>query len=578
MKKRALVTTLIAGCSLAFPGPAGASDPVFLGQNWSPADRQWFYTAPQGSQLIQYSWFKALERPDTQDLFVSDSLVRFGYLPNPVSPANPDGLPVGLVRDREGQAVWLGMTCAACHTGQINYNGATMQIDGAPANSDLYGFLAELSQSLSQTNQDNAKFDRFAGRVIGAGGNPEQKAALRRALDPFSTRFTTFVQDSTPDSPWGPARTDAFGMIFNRVSSIDLKIAANSRKPNAPVSYPHLWDTSWHDRVQWNAGAPNGSVVERLGRNVGEVLGVFARIRLEKPTGLLRYYPSSVKRFNLIALDEKVGHLRSPRWPPAILGPINEEKAAQGKEWYRTQCASCHRLVDRDAPNRKLEVWKSRVSEIGTDPAMATVPLTRDSATGSLQGVRQSIWYGERMREREPVFNLVSNVVIGAILSPIADAAADKILYEPPPDDRSALRSALYLGVIRNGPKTEAEATVDNKLRVGIKSFASQGLTTGEGYYKARPLNGIWATAPYLHNGSVPNLYQLLLPPEQRDATFSVGSREFDPKNVGFASSPGDGGFRFDTSLPGNRNTGHLYGTGLSDEQRWQLIEFLKTL
>src|SRR5207253_8739809 len=55
--------------------------------------------------------------------------------------------------------------------------------------------------------------------------------------------------------------------------------------------------------------------------------------------------------------------------------------------------------------------------------------------------------------------------------------------------------------------------------------------------YKARPLNGIWATAPYLHNGSVRTLYQLLLPADQREAAFEVGNREFDPTQVGYVSS-----------------------------------------
>ncbi len=56
--------------------------------------------------------------------------------------------------------------------------------------------------------------------------------------------------------------------------------------------------------------------------------------------------------------------------------------------------------------------------------------------------------------------------------------------------------------------------------------------------YIARPLNGIWATAPYLHNGSVPTLYDLLLPAEQRPRTFYTGSNEFDPVKVGYVRPP----------------------------------------
>ncbi len=103
--------------------------------------------------------------------------------------------------------------------------------------------------------------------------------------------------------------------------------------------------------------------------------------------------------------------------------------------------------------------------------------------------------------------------------------------------------------------------------------------------YKARPLDGIWATAPYLHNGSVPSLYQLLLPEDKRVKAFKVGSREFDPVNIGYAT---DTGFHFDTSLPGNRNTGHsgprhtqIKDDGVwrdyTEEERWALVEYMKT-
>jgi hypothetical protein len=106
--------------------------------------------------------------------------------------------------------------------------------------------------------------------------------------------------------------------------------------------------------------------------------------------------------------------------------------------------------------------------------------------------------------------------------------------------------------------------------------------------YRARPLNGIWATAPFLHNGSVPSLYQLLLPAERRDTVFYTGSRQFEPRNVGFATTAFQGGFRFDTSLPGNWNRGHEFrnaprgrgviGPELTDAERWEIIEYLKML
>src|SRR4029450_9868187 len=100
--------------------------------------------------------------------------------------------------------------------------------------------------------------------------------------------------------------------------------------------------------------------------------------------------------------------------------------------------------------------------------------------------------------------------------------------------------------------------------------------------YANQPLDGIWARAPYLHNGSVPTLRDLLEPPEQRRQVLYRGYDVFDQDKVGFVSHvPEEHGrtvFQFDTRLPGNGNGGHLYGTDLSAEQKKALVEYMKQL
>ena len=109
------------------------------------------------------------------------------------------------------------------------------------------------------------------------------------------------------------------------------------------------------------------------------------------------------------------------------------------------------------------------------------------------------------------------------------------------------------------------------------------------GGYKARPLNGIWATAPFLHNGSVPTLYDLLSPASERPKKFYLGNLEFDPERVGYRTEAKKGTFKLDTSIPGNLNIGHEFrgstgdtegviGRALAPGERMALIEFLKTL
>jgi mono/diheme cytochrome c family protein len=100
--------------------------------------------------------------------------------------------------------------------------------------------------------------------------------------------------------------------------------------------------------------------------------------------------------------------------------------------------------------------------------------------------------------------------------------------------------------------------------------------------YANHPLDGVWARAPYLHNGSVPTLRDLLEAPEDRPDRFYRGNDVFDHGRVGFVSTvPTANGLEFtvyDTSLPGNGNGGHLWGTQLSDDQKAALVEYMKTL
>ena len=102
--------------------------------------------------------------------------------------------------------------------------------------------------------------------------------------------------------------------------------------------------------------------------------------------------------------------------------------------------------------------------------------------------------------------------------------------------------------------------------------------------YANMPLDGIWLRAPYLHNGSVPTLRDLLNRADKRPATFYRGNDIYDQQNMGFvsnaASAYGRPLFLFDVTVPGNSNAGHegkLFGTALSDSQKSAIVEYLKT-
>jgi mono/diheme cytochrome c family protein len=113
---------------------------------------------------------------------------------------------------------------------------------------------------------------------------------------------------------------------------------------------------------------------------------------------------------------------------------------------------------------------------------------------------------------------------------------------------------------------------------LGASNADVQGAQDG---YVARPLVGVWLLGPYLHNGSVPTLSDLLSPPGQRPGIFYRGYDVVDPEKVGFVSTGPQAaarGFRFDTALRGNGNGGHQYGADLSEADKRALLEYLKTL
>jgi hypothetical protein len=128
------------------------------------------------------------------------------------------------------------------------------------------------------------------------------------------------------------------------------------------------------------------------------------------------------------------------------------------------------------------------------------------------------------------------------------------------------------------------EAPPDPLNQVNFRGDRAVGLRAVQGAeYRARPLDGIWATAPYLHNGSVPNLDALLRKAADRPKEFSIGVRTFDPVHVGYKTDvPGFPKYHVvgpdNKEIVGHSNKGHEFGASLSDEQRKQLIEYLKTL
>jgi hypothetical protein len=204
----AAIATAI-GILASVPGlPRAQPAVVYSDQRWSAADRDTFYTTSQGSRVMPHTWFKALRRADSNEPFAADQLQRYGYLPNDRSKSNPEGLPVGFVIDGNAATGDFGMTYAACHTAQLEYqkDGKTyaLRLDGAPANADFQQFLADLTAAARATSMQPDRFYGFAMTVLGNGYSTAKAAQLKTSFDAWVKQFGDFMDKSLPTSPWGP--------------------------------------------------------------------------------------------------------------------------------------------------------------------------------------------------------------------------------------------------------------------------------------------------------------------------------------------------------------------------------------
>ena len=555
------LAALVLTCGIE-PGraqPAGASPPApvlgYSEQGWSAADRDVFYTTDQGSRMMNYAWFRALRRLDVDQPFAADSLQRYGYLPNDQSKTNPFGLPVGFVVNGSAASGEIGMTCAACHTAQLEYQKDwvthALRIDGAPANADFQQFLADLTDAARATLSQPDRFQVFAHDVLGAGYSDPKAAQLKIDFGAWVKQFGDFMDMSLPPLRWGPGRLDAFGMIFNRVAARDLGITGNFKIADAPVSYPFLWNASRQDHTQWNGGVPNGLYIQAIGRNTGEVFGVFANFKPQSLSAHLKRYKNNSADFaGLQTLEEKIVALKPPPWPRDIFG-LDEALASRGKPLFEAKCGGCH--AQQQSPD-VFQAWKTQVKAVGTDPKMVSTPSACPFREFPAGGLLPPPPIGATLANPAATHDVLANAVVGSLLD-----EASGFPLTPGKIARSGecgVRSAGDLGDLfpnQTAPgalsaskpsiiqllQLQAFVTTQlkDKVMARFSNFYLKPPAVHPGpAYEVRVLHGIWATAPYLHNGSVPNLWELLKPAKERKPTFKVGSRVFDFKNVGYGT------------------------------------------
>ena len=564
------------------------------GSKWTPEIRNKFYTQDQGSHLIPLKWALALKQKNGEP-FMADSLQRYGYLPNPDSPE--PGLPVGFTTGQTPTGKMLGMTCSACHTREIEVEGKAYRIDGGPAISDFQVFMIDLDLAVNTLLTDTKAFSIFADSVLGSGATNVEKEILLGDLATWYLPYHTIVKGSFADNVvWGPGRLDAIAMILNRVSGLDIGTAPdhiikeNIKRADAPVRYPFLWNASVQDFTQWPGFSPNGNRIFALTRNLGEVFGVFGEFHPVKDKhDLLKinYVKNNSANFSgLNKLENLIMKLDAPKWP----WKIDQALAAQGKIIFdkkdiaqgNSSCSDCHGIKKGEFRSFSTESWKTPIMDVGTDTREANL-LKSTVKTGVLEG---AVAYpgATPLKAVDSAVSVLGVAVIGSILQhylPVRDDSLEEKALTDIEKFESKVKSEI--AKIENEIDDDIEkpgsvGTLDD-LKKSLVIIDSKAVLPA---YESRVLQGIWAVAPYLHNGSVPTLSELLKPDSERVESFSVGP-EYDIENVGLSATQKKFNYILKTSgcekiNSGDSRCGHNFGTSFPAAEKKALLEYLKTL
>jgi hypothetical protein len=547
------------------PAPAVATDTVAHAvrplekyrNGLSDAERRSIYHLAQGGELIPLALFQSLERPRTPQDPAGTGLVpfatnldRYGFIPDEKSDQNPFGLPVGMTvaRSKLTNRLITGFNCTTCHVGEVWRDGRRVRIDGGPNMIRLNDMFRDFGTELRATIQEAGRRERFLAAVVrnkaANDATMPSDRSLKERMEELGTdidlakatlayvqAMPTLGKLATVENGYG--RVDAFGVARNLLFGSDPQ---NLRPMNAPVSFPHIWGIETTAWLQW--GANMNSVMER---NIGQSLGVGA---VFDP----KTFATTSRLDNLNTLEHSMYKLSPPQWPADVFGPVDQALAARGRPIYDRACANCHEKPFQVTPSGLVVYQLFSPKQTGISPLVAenfdkTVVVDgktvrfADAAFGALAQLKRQYYEAHAVPEQ-------------------TQAEWENRTRRPPPEWEARTRSTL----------AESEQFPDSR---------------GGKVYPAKPLAGVWATAPYLDNGSVPTMWDLLTPPDARPKTFTLGSREYDAGKLGYkaADTPSPApSWTLETSNPSNDSGGHVYGTTLSGDDKRALIEFLKVL
>lgn len=525
-----LVTTLTLNSSAKESEPA-KKKPAAPGMaqvpTWSQDDINFFLHGSMSTEVIPETVLRAFIRT-YPDLFPSQDLSHLGLVPD-----SEFGWPIGFSRTKVkhlGGLPAVGINCASCHFVQITSSATAepIQILGGTSHFDVEAFFGSVLVATFKTS-DPANMKKFLAAYLTVS-DPESGDPAQRIFEAAWQRQEEKITASMKADPFGAKEIQAGDL--HKIDNEEVRLDRQSLEHDADLSArAHSMLKLFHNmRAALHVpDQPPEKVPPASGPGRNDAFGLLAASLLNKPQ------PYAPIKFGLV-------------W--------NVDK----RTW-----------VHWDG-NTKSPIARNLLASLGLG-----APIHGKQGDLDFAMVKRQTDLSEKIRPPRYPF-------------PIDQTAAKRgaVHFETNcnschggPESDKRLHPAAEVGTDPNRANMFTQKLADgfNKFLAELEAVGYQppkefGVRS-TGKYWAATLNGVWARTPYLHNGSVRTLQQLLTSPTQRAKTFHRGSRTYDPAQMGYTD---EGAYVFDTSMSGNANSGHDYGTDLSSAEKQDLMEYLKTL
>jgi hypothetical protein len=507
---------LVAATLVATAADQPAKVKIDLAQvpKWTAEDLDFFLHGSMSTEVVPERVLRTFIKI-YPDLFPASDLAYLGLIPDPAF-----GWPIGFSRKSEvkhlGGLSAVGINCASCHVAQIHSSGGKepMRILGATSHFNVEAFFGSVLVSTFKTSEP-ASMKLFLNAYF---SNP----ALDAAWEAQQAKITEAMAADPFGSKDGPPGE------LHEIAPADLELAPDAANlPQLAHSFVRLFHNmraALHVPDQPPEKAPPAS---GPGRN--DAFGLLSASLLNRPQ------PYAPIKFGLVwDIDKRTwvhwdGNTKSPI-ARNLLASLGLGAPLHGKRG------------DLDFATVK------RQTDLSESIRPPKYPFAIDKAAA---------------KRGQAHFESKCAPCHGG-------AESDKRLYSIADVGTDPRRAEVF---------TDKQAEGFNQFlaqleAVGYEAPKEFGVRS-TGKYWAATLNGVWARSPYLHNGSVRTMQELLTAPAQRAKNFRRGSQEFDPTQMGYTDA---GVYVFDTEGEGNSNSGHDYGTKLSADEKRALIEYLKTL